>query len=129
MPRALLSVYDRTGLIEFASALVELGWDLVASGGTGKALSEGGLPVTSITQVTGVPEMLGGLVKTLHPAIHAGILARNTEDDIAALAEQGFAPINMVICNLYPFQQTVAKKGVTLQDAIEQIDIGACANC
>lgn len=124
MPRALLSVYDRTGLIEFASALVELGWDLVASGGTGKALSEGGLPVTSITQVTGVPEMLGGRVKTLHPAIHAGILARNTEDDIAALAEQGFAPINMVICNLYPFQQTVAKKGVTLQDAIEQIDIG-----
>ena len=84
MPRALLSVYDRTGLIEFASALVELGWDLVASGGTGKALSEGGLPVTSITQVTGVPEMLGGRVKTLHPAIHAGILARNTEDDIAA---------------------------------------------
>lgn len=124
MPRALLSVYDKRGLLEFAAALVELGWDLVASGGTEKSLREANLPVTSISQLTGMPEMLGGRVKTLHPAIHAGILARNTTEDIDALNQYGFAPINMVICNLYPFQETVARKGITLQDAIEQIDIG-----
>jgi phosphoribosylaminoimidazolecarboxamide formyltransferase/IMP cyclohydrolase len=124
MPRALLSVYDKTGLIEFSSGLVKLGWDLVASGGTEKSLCEAGLPVTSLEQVTGMPEMLGGRVKTLHPAIHAGILTRNMPEDIAALGQYGFAPINMVVCNLYPFQDTVARKGVALQDAIEQIDIG-----
>ncbi len=124
MPRALISVYDKIGLIEFASELVQLGWDLVASGGTENALRAVGLPVTSLSQVTGMPEMLDGRVKTLHPAIHAGILARNTPEDMNALNQYGFAPINMVICNLYPFQDTVAQKGITLQDAIEQIDIG-----
>ena len=124
MPRALISVYDKSGLIEFATTLVEMGWDLVASGGTEKALDQAGLAVTSVSQVTGMPEMLEGRVKTLHPAIHAGILARDRQDDIEQLNEHGFAPINMVICNLYPFQETVAKKGITLQDAIEQIDIG-----
>ncbi len=124
MPRALLSVYDKTNLVSFATDLVELGWDLVASGGTETTLRGAGLPVTSIEQLTGVPEMLDGRVKTLHPAIHAGILARDKAEDLESLQEHGFAPINMVVCNLYPFQQTVSQIGITLQDAIEQIDIG-----
>lgn len=124
MPRALLSVYDKTGLVDFAASLVGYGWDLVASGGTEKLLRESGLSVTSIEQVTGMPEMLGGRVKTLHPAVHAGILTRNLPEDIEALSQYGYAPIDMVVCNLYPFQETVARKGVALQDAIEQIDIG-----
>ncbi len=124
MPRALLSVYDKTNLVSFATNLVELGWDLVASGGTESTLRGAGLPVTPIEQLTGVPEMLDGRVKTLHPAIHAGILARDKAEDLESLQELGFAPINMVVCNLYPFQQTVSQIGITLQDAIEQIDIG-----
>lgn len=127
MPRALLSVSDKTDLVKFASALVELGWDLVASGGTEKTLTEAGLFVTPIDQVTGVPEMLGGRVKTLHPAIHAGILARDRDGDMQDLAAHGFAPINMVVCNLYPFRETIAQAGVSLQDAVEQIDIGGVA--
>lgn len=127
MPRALLSVYDKTDLVKFATALLEMGWDLVASGGTEKALREAGLDVTPIDQVTGLPEMLGGRVKTLHPAIHAGILARDRDDDMADLKAQGYAPINMVVCNLYPFRETVAQPGVSLQDAVEQIDIGGVA--
>jgi phosphoribosylaminoimidazolecarboxamide formyltransferase / IMP cyclohydrolase len=124
MPRALLSVYDKTDIVKFATTLVELGWDLVASGGTEKALREAKLPVISVSQLTGMPEMLDGRVKTLHPAIHAGILTRNRQEDIDTLTQYGYAPINMVVCNLYPFQETVAQKGITLQDAIEQIDIG-----
>jgi len=124
MPRALLSPYDKTGLVEFASVLAELGWDLVASGGTEKVLQAAGLSVVSVSRLTGLPEMLGGRVKTLHPAIHAGILARGTEEDLEGLASYGYAPIDMVICNLYPFRETVAQAGVTLQDAVEQIDIG-----
>lgn len=127
MPRALLSVYDKTDLVKFANTLIDLGWDLVASGGTERVLQEAGLPVTPVEQLTGVPEMLGGRVKTLHPAIHGGILARDRQEDLEDLAKAGYAPINMVICNLYPFQETVAQKGVTLQDAIEQIDIGGVA--
>ncbi len=124
MPRALLSVYDKTGLVDFASSLVRFGWDLVASGGTEKALRDASLPVTAVEQLTHVPEMLGGRVKTLHPAIHAGILARDRPEDLEDLRANGFAPINMVVCNLYPFQETVAQAGVTMQDAIEEIDIG-----
>ncbi len=124
MPRALLSVYDKTNLVSFATSLVELGWDLVASGGTESALRAAGLQVTPIEQLTGVPEMLDGRVKTLHPAIHAGILARDKAEDLESLEKFGFAPINMVVCNLYPFQQTVSQLGISLQDAIEQIDIG-----
>jgi phosphoribosylaminoimidazolecarboxamide formyltransferase/IMP cyclohydrolase len=124
MPRALISVYDKTGLVAFASTLVELGWDLVASGGTESALSAAGLPVVSVAQLTGMAEMLDGRVKTLHPAIHAGILARNTQQDLDDLRAAGYAPVNMVVCNLYPFQDTVAQKGIALQDAVEQIDIG-----
>ncbi|NJL56287.1 bifunctional phosphoribosylaminoimidazolecarboxamide formyltransferase/IMP cyclohydrolase [bacterium] len=124
MPRALLSVYDKTGLLRFASSLVEMGWDLVASGGTEKALRDAGLVVVPVEQLTGMPPMLGGRVKTLHPAIHAGILARDNEADMKTLEEYAYAPIGMVVCNLYPFQETVAQPGTTLQDAIEQIDIG-----
>ncbi len=124
MPRALISVYDKTDIIEFASELIALGWDVVASGGTERALRDAGLEVTSVESLTGMPEMLDGRVKTLHPAIHAGILARATQADLNDLNNNGFAPIKMVVCNLYPFQETVAKSGATLQDAIEQIDIG-----
>lgn len=124
MPRALLSVHDKSNLVSFATTLVEMGWDLVASGGTESVLQSAGLPVTPVEQLTGVAEMLGGRVKTLHPAIHAGILARDRDEDTESLRQHGYAPINMVVCNLYPFQQTVAQPGITLQDAIEQIDIG-----
>src|SRR3954469_25728766 len=117
MPRALLSVYNKTGLVDFASALLRFGWDLVATGKTETALRDASLPVTAVEQLTHVPEMLGGRVKTLHPAIHAGILARDRADDLADLKANGFAPINMVVCNLYPFQQTVSQPGIALQDA------------
>jgi len=124
MPRALLSVYDKTDIIKFGTDLINMGWDLVASGGTERTLRDAGLPVTSVDALTGVPEMLGGRVKTLHPAIHAGILARDTQADIDDLNHNGYAPIKLVICNLYPFQETIAKPDITLQDAVEQIDIG-----
>jgi len=124
MPRALLSVYDKTGLIDFAAALADLGWDLVASDGTESALCAAGLFVTPIEQLTGMSELLGGRIKTLHPAIHAGILARDRAEDWDDLKQYGFAPITLVVCNLYPFQQTIAQPDVSLQDAIEQIDIG-----
>jgi phosphoribosylaminoimidazolecarboxamide formyltransferase/IMP cyclohydrolase len=127
MPRALLSVYDKSGLIPFASALVGLGWDLVASGGTEKALQAAGIPVTAIERLTGMPELLDGRVKTLHPAIHAGILARDRADDLDSLKKHNLAPINMVVSNLYPFQKTISQAGISLQDAIEQIDIGGVA--
>jgi phosphoribosylaminoimidazolecarboxamide formyltransferase / IMP cyclohydrolase len=127
MPRALISVYDKSNLVKFATSLVELGWDLVASGGTEAALRAAGLPVTAIEQLTGVRELLDGRVKTLHPAIHAGILARDRDEDLESLKEFGYAPINMVVSNLYPFQDTASQLGVTLQDAIEQIDIGGVA--
>ena len=124
MPRALISVSDKTGIIELARQLNALGWELVASGGTAAALEAGGVPVTSVERVTGQAELLGGRVKTLHPAIHSGILARDTDSDLAELAAQGFAPISLVVCNLYPFSETVAAEGITDADAVEQIDIG-----
>ena len=127
MPRVLLSVSNKAGIAEFGTALAEMGWELVASGGTSRTLEEAGLSVTPVEQLTGLPEMLGGRVKTLHPAIHAGILARDTGTDLDEIARQGYAPINIVVCNLYPFQETISKVGVTLQDAIEQIDIGGVA--
>ena len=124
MKRAILSVYDKTGLVEFARGLVELGFELVASGGTARALSAAGLPVTQVDQITGFPEILGGRVKTLHPAVHGGILARRTPEHLAELAGHGIAPVDLVVCNLYPFAATVAKPGVTEPEAVEEIDIG-----
>jgi len=124
MPRALLSVSNKSGIVEFATELNQMGWELVASGGTSRILTENGLPVTPVEQVTGMPEMLGGRVKTLHPAIHAGILVRDKAGDFEELEQQGYAPISLVVCNLYPFAKTIAQGNVTLQDALEQIDIG-----
>ena len=124
MKRALISVSDKTGVVEFAKALTELGYEVVSTGGTSKALSEAGVPVIGISDVTGFPEILEGRVKTLHPAVHGGILAKGTDEHMAVLAEHEIKPIDLVVVNLYPFQATVAKPGVTLEDAIENIDIG-----
>ncbi len=124
MPRAILSVYDKTGLLEFAHGLAGLGWELIASGGTARLLRENGIHVTGVAEYTGSPEILGGRVKTLHPAIHGGLLARSTEADLTELAACGWSPIDLVAVNLYPFEDTVAQPNVTLADAIENIDIG-----
>ncbi|WP_413161318.1 bifunctional phosphoribosylaminoimidazolecarboxamide formyltransferase/IMP cyclohydrolase [Capilliphycus salinus ALCB114379] len=123
---ALLSTSDKTGLIEFAQILVkEFEFDLISSGGTAKALQEAGLPVTKVSDYTGFPEILGGRVKTLHPRIHGGILARrDIPEDLQQLETHEIRPIDLVVVNLYPFEQTVAKEGVTLAEAIENIDIG-----
>jgi phosphoribosylaminoimidazolecarboxamide formyltransferase/IMP cyclohydrolase len=126
--RALISVYDKSGLDEFAQGLVDLGAEIVSSGGTGTYLEEMGIPVTRIEEVTQVPELLGGRVKTLHPRIHAAILARRDEpDDLSALEEQEIQPLDLVCVNLYPFRETVAKHGVREEDAVEVIDIGGPA--
>jgi phosphoribosylaminoimidazolecarboxamide formyltransferase/IMP cyclohydrolase len=123
--RALLSVYDKEGLIDLARALLELGVELFSTGGTEEALRAAGLAVRPVQELTGLGELLGGRVKTLHPAIHAGILARRDEpQDMADLEQQGFGTIDVVICNLYPFMDTVRKPGATRADAIEMIDIG-----
>lgn len=124
MPRALLSVSDKTGLVPFAKALRIAGWELIASGGTAKALTEAEIEVLSVEEVTGQSEMLGGRVKTLHPAIHAGILARDHSQDKLELQQADFTAIDLVVCNLYPFQKTVAQPDVTLDQAIDKIDIG-----
>lgn len=124
MPKALLSVHNKTGLVDFARGLHELGWQLIASGGTAKLLRESSLPVTEVSEYTGSPEILGGRVKTLHPAIHGGLLARNIESDRADLQRLNLDFIDLVACNLYPFEETIAKPGVTLAEAIENIDIG-----
>ncbi len=127
MPKALLSVHDKTGLIDFARGLTALGWTVLASGGTARLLREQQLPVTEVADYTGSPEILGGRVKTLHPAIHGGLLARPTEADQADLTKLGFDYIDLVAVNLYPFEATSAQPGVTLAEAIEQIDIGGVA--
>lgn len=127
MPKALMSVYDKTGLVEFARRLIGLGWELLASGGTAKLLQNNNLKVTEVAEYTGSPEILGGRVKTLHPAIHGGILARNTQEDIDQLKSMGWAPIDLVVVNLYPFESTIAQPNVALANAIEQIDIGGVA--
>ena len=126
---ALLSVSNKTGLIDLARSLVEeFGFDLVSSGGTAKALKDAGLPVTKVADYTGSPEILGGRVKTLHPRIHGGILARrDVPEDVTDLANNQIRPIDLVVVNLYPFEETIAKPGVSLAEAIEQIDIGGPA--
>jgi len=123
--RALLSVSDKRGVVEFARGLVTLGWEIVSTGGTADALRREGVPVVAIEQVTGFPEMMDGRVKTLHPKVHGGLLARRDHPgDVAALAAHGITPIDLVAVNLYPFRQTVANPSTTFAQAIEQIDIG-----
>ena len=123
--QALLSVSDKSGLVELAKGLVARGVKLLSTGGTAKAIADAGLPVTDVGSYTGFPEMLDGRVKTLHPKVHGGILARrDLPQHVEALAQYGIPTIDLVVVNLYPFRQTVAKPGCTLEDAIENIDIG-----
>ncbi len=123
--RALISVSDKTGIVEFARALADMGVEILSTGGTKRALEQAGVPVTAVEEYTGFPEMMDGRVKTLHPKIHAGLLALRDNPEHMAQAEQhGIKLIDMVVVNLYPFQQTVAKHDVTLEEAIENIDIG-----
>ena len=125
MPRALLSVSDKSGLLDFARGLHTLGWELLSTGGTARALREAGIPVRDVSDVTNFPEMLDGRVKTLHPAVHGGLLARrDLPEHMQAIAEHGIAPIDLVAVNLYPFRETAARAGVSPDDVIEQIDIG-----
>jgi phosphoribosylaminoimidazolecarboxamide formyltransferase / IMP cyclohydrolase len=125
--RALLSVSDKTGLVDFARALHAAGGTLIASGGTARAIADAGVPVTEIASITGFPEILGGRVKTLHPAVHGGILARRTPQHLEELEAHDIAPIDLVVVNLYPFEATIAQPHVTLATAIEEIDIGGVA--
>ncbi len=125
---ALLSVSDKTGIVEFAQSLHALGITLLSTGGTANLLADAGLPVTEVAELTGFPEMLDGRVKTLHPKVHGGLLARrDVPAHMAALATHGIATIDLLVVNLYPFEATVAKPGCTLEDAIENIDIGGPA--
>lgn len=124
MPTALFSLSNKTNLVDFARQLHDLGWDFLASGGTAQVLRDADLPVTDVADYTGSPEILAGRVKTLHPAISGGILARDNEADAGDLARINARAIDLVACNLYPFQETVAKVDINLEDAIENIDIG-----
>ncbi|MCA9564411.1 MAG: bifunctional phosphoribosylaminoimidazolecarboxamide formyltransferase/IMP cyclohydrolase, partial [Myxococcales bacterium] len=124
-PRALISVSDKSGVVDFAIRLVTLGFEIISTGGTLRELAEAGVPVTPVAEITGFPEAFGGRVKTLHPLIHGGILFRRSNDsDVQEAAELNVAPIDLVCVNLYPFEQTVAQDGVTESEAVEQIDIG-----
>ena len=126
--QALLSVSDKTGLVDFARGLDAMGVKLISTGGTAKALMDAGLPVTEVADYTGFPEMLDGRVKTLHPKIHGAILARRDSlEHMAALTKHAIPTIDLVVVNLYPFRQTVARPGCSLDDAIENIDIGGPA--
>ncbi len=122
--RALLSVWNKTGIVELGRELERLGYAILSTGGTFRVLEEAGVAVTAVSDVTGFPEILGGRVKTLHPAIHGGILARRKESHLNELAAQGIAPIDLVVVNLYPFGETARKPGVTWEEVIENIDIG-----
>ena len=124
MPTAILSVYDKTGIVEFALGLASLGWRLLASGGTASLLRQNGIAVTEVADYTHSPEILGGRVKTLHPAIHGGLLARPTEADHKQLLDLGWDYIDLVAVNLYPFEATIAKADVAYDEVIENIDIG-----
>lgn len=124
MPTAILSVHNKTGLVSFAGSLIDLGWSLLASGGTAKLLRDNQIPVTEVAEYTKSPEILHGRVKTLHPAVHGGLLARSTKEDRQQLLDLGWDFIDLVAVNLYPFEETIARPGVTCADAIENIDIG-----
>ena len=126
-PRALVSVSDKTGVVDLARGLVELGYEVVSTGNTLRALAAAGVPATAVSDVTGFPEILGGRVKSLHPAVHGGVLALRTPEHLAQLEEHGIAPVDVVVCNLYPFRETVAREGVTDAEAMEQVDIGGPA--
>ena len=123
--RALVSVYDKAGVVGFARGLATLGWEIVSTGGTLASLRQAGIPATAVADVTGFPEILDGRVKTLHPAVHGGILARrDVAEHLATLAEHAITPIDLVAANLYPFERTVADPAVPPAEAVEQIDIG-----
>lgn len=125
MKRAFLSVFDKTGVVEFAQGLVDQGFELLSTGGTQRALEQAGIPVTNVSDITGFPECLDGRVKTLHPKIHAGILAmRSNEAHMDQIQALGVGLIDVIAVNLYPFKETISKKDVSLEDAIENIDIG-----
>src|ERR1700693_3592736 len=123
--RAILSVTDKTGLVDFARRLADLGIELISTGGTAKLLRDSRIPVKDISELTGFPEMLDGRVKTLHPKVHGGVLYRREDPaHVAAVAEHGIQPIDMVVVNLYAFEKTAAKPGVAFEELIENIDIG-----
>ncbi|MEQ1852053.1 MAG: bifunctional phosphoribosylaminoimidazolecarboxamide formyltransferase/IMP cyclohydrolase, partial [Chthoniobacteraceae bacterium] len=123
--RALISVSDKTGLVAFAKELSAMGVEIISTGGTAKLLQKEKVKVTEISEYTGFPEMMDGRVKTLHPKVHGGLLhLRDNAEHVAQAKEHGIEPIDLVVVNLYPFEATVAKEGVTLEEAIEQIDIG-----
>ncbi len=123
--RALVSVSDKTGVVDFVRALAEMGVVIISTGGTARALKEGGIEVVGIEEVTGFPEMMDGRIKTLHPKVHGGILAiKDNEKHLSDMKAHGIESIDMVCVNLYPFEQTVAKPGCSLAEAIENIDIG-----
>src|SRR5579883_1627610 len=123
--RAILSVTDKTGLVEFARELQKMGVELVSTGGTAKLVREAGIPVKDISELTGFPEMLDGRVKTLHPKVHSGILHRRANaEHRATVAQHGIPPVDMVVVNLYAFEKTAAKPGVAFEEIIENIDIG-----
>ncbi|PZM82035.1 MAG: bifunctional phosphoribosylaminoimidazolecarboxamide formyltransferase/inosine monophosphate cyclohydrolase [Candidatus Margulisiibacteriota bacterium] len=123
--RALISVSDKTGIVDFVMGLVDLGWEIISTGGTSKALKESGISVKDVSDITGFPEIMDGRVKTLHPAVHGGLLAlRDNSEHMAKIKELGIEPIDLVCVNLYPFEATIAKPEVELHDVIENIDIG-----
>src|SRR5713226_4987129 len=126
--RALISVSDKTGIVEFTRELKSFGVEIISTGGTAKTLHDVGIDVRDVSDVTGFPEMMDGRVKTLHPKIHGALLGvRDNPDHRAAMKAQEIEPIDMVVVNLYPFHETIVRKGVTLEEAIEQIDIGGPA--
>ncbi|HAI69946.1 MAG TPA: bifunctional phosphoribosylaminoimidazolecarboxamide formyltransferase/inosine monophosphate cyclohydrolase, partial [Gammaproteobacteria bacterium] len=124
--RALISVSDKSGIVPFAQALIEQNVEILSTGGTAKLLAEKGIAVKEVSDYTGFPEMMAGRVKTLHPKIHGGLLGRRGIDE-AVMSDQGIAPIDLLVVNLYPFEQTIAKPDCDLATAIENIDIGGPA--
>src|SRR6478672_8950893 len=125
MPRALLSVSDKTGIVELSRGLSARGFELVSTGGTAKALADAGLQVTGVSELTGFPEMMDGRVKTLHPALHGGILARrDRQDDLASLEQHGLGLVDLVVVNLYPFVKAASNPATPFDALVEEIDIG-----
>src|SRR5258708_34996420 len=125
MPRALISVSDKTGIADLGRALAARGYELVSTGGTARALADAGLAVTSVSDITGFPEMMDGRVKTLHPLLHGGILARRDRpDDLAALDRHGIGLVDLVVVNLYPFRKAAANPATPFEALVEEIDIG-----